>query len=449
MKNALKYVSVIGAAGKMGSGISSVLLQTMACLDAEQSGMIGSGQYNLLLIDSNEAALNDLKQYLESELQKYGEQSINLLRAYFAKNPLLVSNGEVISYFIKNAFKIVHYATSISKITKPSLVFEAIVEDVSIKSAILKMIDSRTEKSSFYFSNTSSIPIEILNDKAALEDRIIGFHFYNPPAVQKLVEIIIPPNTNKQLREVSDELIKILHKSPIYSMDVAGFIGNGHFIREIVYAFELVHELSRIHPLHISLYLVNRITKDFLLRPMGIFQLIDYVGLEVVRNICNIMSTYLPYELFQEALIDRLLGDNIFGGQDSNHQQKDGFFQYKNLLPSTIFSFDEWTYVPLQESWNQLLGALPKDHLPYAQLHKDPKRQEKLIRYFASLATHSTLGGEMARKFLLKSREIAVYLVDQKIAKNLQDVDTILVQGFAHLYGPSAEWIGLEVGVRR
>src|SRR6185295_16568588 len=104
----------------------------------------------------------------------------------------------------------------------------------------------------FVLSNTSSIPIHLLASESGLKDQLIGFHFYNPPAVQKLVELIPQERAGEVADEVADEVLAIsqelakkMNKIVVYSRDVAGFIGNGHFSREIALACRFVEELQK------------------------------------------------------------------------------------------------------------------------------------------------------------------------------------------------------------
>ncbi|SCA62655.1 hypothetical protein SCG7086_AC_00130 [Chlamydiales bacterium SCGC AG-110-P3] len=65
LDEALRDVAVVGAAGKMGSGISLLLLQEQARLEAEATGAVGSGRYRITLIDSSEEGLDGLRKYLK------------------------------------------------------------------------------------------------------------------------------------------------------------------------------------------------------------------------------------------------------------------------------------------------------------------------------------------------------------------------------------------------
>lgn len=444
----LKNVCVLGAAGKMGRGIALLLLQEMARLQAELTGNMDSRDYHLLLIDSDPESLDPLKPYLRSNLTKYAEKNINALRKSFSLSPKLVSNEEMIDYFVTGAIDNVHFDTDAAKAVNADMVFEAIVEDVDIKSSLMKHLAANATKKIYFFSNTSSIPIHILNEKGDLRNRIVGFHFYNPPAIQKLVELVFPSLVDPDLVLLSHELAKRLNKISVVSKDVAGFIGNGYFIREILFACERVRELSRIHTIPEAIYIVNRITQDFLIRPMGIFQLIDYVGIDVCKRICQMMSAYLPGELFQDALIDQMIAEEVLGGQFPDGSQKNGFFEYEGAIRKGIYAPREHKYLALTEAWTKKidkeLGPYPEGHLTWKQLQREPQRLDKIKHYFHNLHGTDTQGTDLAKDFLVHSRESARNLVAQGIAQRIEDVDTVLEHGFFHLYGSEVPWLNIN-----
>ncbi len=244
LDEALQNVAVVGAAGKMGSGISLLLLQEMAHIEAEQKGKAGTGAFRLILIDTSEKGLDALRHYLHEQILKYAEKNINDLRRFYVRNPKLVSNQEIIEAFVEGALDLIHCETSLEKAKHATLIFEAIIEDVEAKVQLFKSLVAGRKDEAYFFTNTSSIPISILNEKAQLHNRLIGFHFYNPPAVQKLLEVIAPDHMEPALKSLALELAKRLRKTVVHSGDVAGFIGNGHFIREALFACHKVHELT-------------------------------------------------------------------------------------------------------------------------------------------------------------------------------------------------------------
>lgn len=437
LDQALTRVAVLGAAGKMGSGIALLLLQEMARLEAEK-GMPGS--FVLDLIDTNENAFPQLRHYLREQLLKYAEKNINILRSYYAQNENLVSNEEIIDAFVNSAFENINFETDLSGTKQAYLIFEAIVEDIELKTKIFRSIVELGNKTGFFLTNTSSIPIQILNDKADLENRIIGFHFYNPPAVQKLLEIISTPTTDQNLKHIAAELAKRLNKTAVYSKDVAGFIGNGHMIREIAFACRKVEELSKEYTLPEAIYIVNKVTQDWLIRPMGIFQLADYVGLDVCQHICEIMRTNLKDPSLKMGLIEEMIKRKIWGGQFPDGSQKNGIFMYTKHILMGIYSIPGEKYTPFTDAYwiisaDKALGELPQGHISWKAIQKDPNKEKTLKTYFEHLCTQDTLGCKLAQSFLQNSRDIAAKLINEGIANSQSDVDTVLTNGFFHVYG--------------
>jgi len=172
------HIAVLGAAGKMGSGIALLLLQEMVYMKGA----------TLTLLDTNPAAFTELKEYLKHHLTRYAERNINQLRAKYRERADLVDNVDIIHASVEQGLDCVRFVTSVAECRGARLIFEAITENVSIKAQTLNSVDTYAEQDACYFSNTSSIPIHVLEKESNLKKRLIGFHFYNPPAVQQLLE---------------------------------------------------------------------------------------------------------------------------------------------------------------------------------------------------------------------------------------------------------------------
>lgn len=416
-----KHVAVLGAAGKMGKGIALLLLQEIAATEDAK----------LTLVDTNADGFNGLKTYLRHHLLRHAEKNINGLRLLYGSRKDLIDNGEMIQEFVERGLDKVRCVTSIDECRGAQMIFEAIIEDVDIKAKTLAKVKEMADPHAYYFSNTSSIPIQVLQEKSRTDGRLVGFHFYNPPAVQKLLEVIIPEHTLDDTRAFALSLGQRLNKTIIFSQDIAGFIGNGHFIREIVSACGAVDSIKREMSLTQAISLVDEIFRKRLLRPMGIFQLIDYVGIDVCRHIARIMAKYLPGHHFPMPLVDAMEARGIVGGQHEDGSQKDGFFSYEKGRPSKVYDLDQAKYIPYREVETSPMEAT----LTWKYLSQDPDRREKISRYLSSLHNDSSLSGKLALQFLEKSRHIAHELVRDGVASSIEDVDTVLQNGFFHLYG--------------
>lgn len=434
----LQNVSVIGAAGKMGSGIAALIAQEMAKLKLkpENKDMI----YRLNLIDISEKALDGLKSYMKIQFMKSAEKSIVQLRDLYKNQTDLVENSEIVNAYVDAAYQVLNFGTDLSLAKSSRLVFEAIIEDDKVKTKVYKTLKKLCPSDTLFLTNTSSIPIGFIDDKVGLGGRLIGYHFYNPPVVQRLVEVISAKNTLNELKDVAAELGKRLRKTLVPANDISGFIGNGHFMRDGLYAIGEVERLKGRYKYPGAIYIMNKITQDFLLRPMGIFQLIDYVGIDVFQCILKVMRIHLGDGTLKSKLVDKMVRSGIKGGQYADGSQKDGFLKYDKNRPVGIYDIRKQEYLVIADDWKKKIdtkiGAMPPGFVPWKILLGDAKKEDKLKLHFDNLKKMNTFGSELAISFFNKTREIGEKMVKDGVASSANDVNAVLTNGFYWLYGP-------------
>jgi 3-hydroxyacyl-CoA dehydrogenase len=440
----MQNVAIIGAAGKMGSGIALLLAQEMAKLKNLPENK--NKDYRLYLIDIHPDHLAGLLQYLKSQLVKAGEKACVMLRQMYKGREDLIENQDCINQYIEDALSVLRPETDLSIVKDSKVIFEAVLENKDLKVKLLKKIDSFCGKDTLYLTNTSSIPITILNKESNLGGRLIGFHFYNPPAVQRLAELISADTTIQELKDFSLELAKRLNKIIVPSNDIAGFIGNGHFLRDGLYALREAKKLAKDYTLPGALYIMNKVSQDLLVRPMGIFQLIDYVGVDVFQSISETSAHYIEDEDLKNDFLKKMYDKKVLGGQRSDGSQKDGFLKYDRNRPVGVYDIDKGEYKLFDpKGWtgdiDKKLGEYPSGFSPWKSLLMDPKKGDKLSVFFKNLKTSNTLGAKLALAYLKNSKEIGEKLVKTGVAKTSEDVNNVLLNGFYHLYGPINDYI--------
>jgi len=199
------------------------------------------------------------------------------------------------------------------------VVIEAIVERLETKSELFsKLAVLIDDESAIFCTNTSSIPITKLAQGIPHPERMVGMHFFNPPHVMKLVEIISGIATSRENANTIYDLAKKMGKEPVMANDAPGFIVNRVGKMYHTEALKLLSE-----------QVASVETIDALLEScgfkMGPFRLIDLIGVDV-----NLSVTKSLYEQFhQEArfapsLIQQQLVDSGFLGKKSGR----GFYQY-------------------------------------------------------------------------------------------------------------------------
>lgn len=439
----LENVTVLGAAGKMGSGILLLTAMEMADLGLQPENK--DRQFVLNAVDVSHKALSGLMKFLKTQVTKAAEKKTGLLRKVYAERKNLVENYDIIDQYVFDVMNVVRPTTNIEAAYDSTLVFEAIIENPDIKIKLLSQIDrnNKAKDKPWFFTNTSSIPIHSLDEKAELGGRILGFHFYNPPAVQKLVELIVAEGTDPALPVFAHQYAKKLRKKIVPSNDFAGFVGNGHFMRDALHGIAEVERLTKDMPFAEAVYTINKVSQDFLIRPMGIFQLIDYVGLDVCQYIMSVMNPHVKDEDLHSDLLDKFIGMDVKGGQFHDGSQKDGFLQYVKGRPAGIYDPEKKEYVAIEDikaGCDEKLGALPASALPWKAVIGSPDKQEILANHFKELNEMTTLGAELAIAYGKRSMEISKKLVADNVAQCDDDVNAVLLTGFYHSYGPINEY---------
>lgn len=438
----IQNVTVLGAAGKMGSGI--LLLMALEMADQKLKPENKEKPFVLNAMDVTSAALPGLMKYIRAQVLKAAEKKVVALRKIYADRKDLIENAEIIDEYIDDVMSIIRPGTRIEVAYESTLVFEAVSENAALKAKLFSQIDQNNLLKPWYFTNTSSVPIEGLNEKAGIEGRVLGFHFYNPPAVQKLVELITIKENPVGMREFAVDLAKNLRKIIVPSNDIAGFVGNGHFMRDALYSIQKAEALSTEMPIYEAVYAVNKVSQDFLMRPMGIFQLIDYVGVDVVRFIMNVMNPYMKNEDLHSDMLDKLFDLGVKGGQYADGSQKDGILKYEKGRPIAVYSLEKQDYIPFASfsaKIDEWLGELPKEVMPWKNIIKLADKDAAAKEAFAQLKNLKTKGAELALAHARRSREIGQQLVNTGVAASAQDVNTVLATGFFHAYGPVNDFV--------
>jgi enoyl-CoA hydratase/3-hydroxyacyl-CoA dehydrogenase len=157
------------------------------------------------------------------------------------------------------------------------LLIEAVPEDLDLKKKVYTNVDKFAEEKTVYASNTSTLPITEMAALTGRPERFIGLHFFNPPQLMRLVEIIPGRDTNQHTTDTALDFVMRVGKEPVLCRkDVAGFIVNRIFI-------PLVHEAAYcLERDGASMTQIDSAVKYKMGFPMGIFELADYTGLDVI-----------------------------------------------------------------------------------------------------------------------------------------------------------------------
>lgn len=183
--------------------------------------------------------------------------------------------------------------------SKADFVVEAAPEKLELKRDIFSRLDRSAPRDAILATNTSSLPITEISEATSRRDKVIGMHFFNPPVIMPLVEVVRGKYTGDGAVAEVVELAKALGKEPVVvGKDVPGFIVNRIMARSLNTACLLVAKgLARVEE-------VDAAARYSLSLPMGPFELSDYIGIDVMYDIISAMASRgfraTPCQLYAE-----------------------------------------------------------------------------------------------------------------------------------------------------
>jgi enoyl-CoA hydratase / 3-hydroxyacyl-CoA dehydrogenase len=199
------------------------------------------------------------------------------------------------------------------------LLIEAVPEDMNVKKKVYAEVDSVADSKMLYASNTSTLPITEMAALTNRPDRFIGLHFFNPPQLMPLVEVIPGGRTNDSMVAMAMKFVKKVGKQPVLcKKDVAGFIVNRVFI-------PLVHEAVYCQERdNVPMSTIDSAVKFKMSFPMGIFELADYTGLDVIHKATVEMHSRDSKVINPHPKVKQLFDEKNLGQKTGK-----GFYQYK------------------------------------------------------------------------------------------------------------------------
>ena len=213
--------------------------------------------------------------------------------------------------------------TSFDAFAEADIVIEAIVENLDAKKELFGELDRICPDHTILASNTSSLTVTDMAAATSRPDRFVGLHFFNPVPVMKLVEVVKTIATGEEAYRAAFDFAESLGKSPVEAKDGSGFIVNRLLVP---------YMLDAIRSLEQGLASIEDIDKAMVLGtgyPMGPFTLSDFVGMDTLLFIAEIM-----YEEFAETRFapPPLLRRMVTLGRIGRKAGK-GFYDYSGEKP--------------------------------------------------------------------------------------------------------------------
>ncbi len=226
---------------------------------------------------------------------------------------------------IDQIYQRIHPTLNLEDFNDVDLVIESVVEDIEVKKEVFKKLDEVAPSHTILASNTSTILISEIASATRRPDRVVGLHFFNPPTLLPLIEVIPGLETSQTTVDTALEFCKNLknHRArmqPIVVKDIPGFLVNRVLMAMLNEAFALYEEAVA------SMKDIDLAMKSGAGMPMGPFELADLIGIDVLYHMDQSIKAMQggntmpkPVHILRKMFTSGRLG----------RKSKRGFYEYK------------------------------------------------------------------------------------------------------------------------
>jgi 3-hydroxybutyryl-CoA dehydrogenase len=220
------------------------------------------------------------------------------------------------------------FVTDVAALGGCDLVIEAVVEDLAVKNAFWRELDATAAPGTIFASNTSSLSIAAMAVSTSRPDRFVGLHFFNPVPAMQLVEVVRTVTTSDATHGTARAFVVRLGKQPIDARDTPGFVVN---LLLVPFLLDAIRALER------GVASVRDIDTGMSLgagHPMGPLALCDYVGLDTLQRVAEVMyGEYREQRYAPPPLLRRMVISGMMGRKNGR-----GFYLYagETPVPNTI-----------------------------------------------------------------------------------------------------------------
>jgi 3-hydroxyacyl-CoA dehydrogenase len=215
---------------------------------------------------------------LKDVKQEFVDQGLEKARSLWQAR---VDQGKMESAELERKLALIHGTTDYDGFGDVDLVIEAVPERMEIKQAVFSELDEVTPGHAILASNTSSLSITEMGDSTSRPDQVVGFHFFYPASVMRLIEVIEGDDTSPETAQAAAGFAQRIRKMPIRCAEGPGFVVNRILNSGVSELWRVQEEEG------MDVKEIDRLISESKAAPMGPFFLTDLLGLDTVLHVAE------------------------------------------------------------------------------------------------------------------------------------------------------------------
>ena len=258
----------------------------------------------------------DIPVVLKDVDQKFVETGIEKARSVWQGR---VDAGKMESAELDRKLALITGTTGYEEFGDVDFVIEAVPERMDLKQVVFSELDEVTPGHAILASNTSSLSITEMGEATLRPDKVVGFHFFYPASVMRLIEVIEGDDTSAETAQVATNFAQLIRKMPIRCGEAPGFVVNRILNSSASELWRFQEETG------IDVKELDKIVAESKAAPMGPFFLTDLLGLDTVVHVAEHLRESYGDRFFVHKQMQELVAAGNLGAKTGK-----GFYEHGN-----------------------------------------------------------------------------------------------------------------------
>jgi 3-hydroxyacyl-CoA dehydrogenase len=228
-----------------------------------------------------------------------------------------VDAGKLEPSELERRLSLIAGATDYAGFGDVDFVIEAVPERIELKQTVFSELDEATPGHAILASNTSSLSITEMGDATLRPDKVVGFHFFYPASVMRLIEVIEGDDTSPETVRAASNFAQAIRKLPIRCAEAPGFVVNRILNSSVSELWRVQEETG------VDVKEIDRIVSESKAAPVGPFFLVDLLGLDTVLHVAEHLHESYGDRFFVHKQMQELVAAGNLGAKTGK-----GFYEH-------------------------------------------------------------------------------------------------------------------------